>query len=365
MNTKKLDTKRLVNTFCEFVKIPSESPEDKEFVAYMEDLLKKEGAKTQKDEFGNLLARFEAKNSDKTEPVLFCCHADTVKPGIGIEPVVDWDKGIIKSKGETILGADDKAGIAEVLEMIRTVDKRPPIEFLIVRCEEISPGGAENLDFGMIKSKMGYVLDMDTPEEVVIGGPSYLVINVKYKGKSAHAGMCPEQGISAIQTACLAISKLQLGRIDEGSTANVGIVKGGQNMNSIPENVEISAECRSLDHKKANSICQNMVKIFQDAATATGAKVDVEIFTSLEAYSIPEDSTVVKLAAKAVEKIGLKPDVKAIAGGTDATHLNHHGIQTAVLGIGAHQMHSTDEFALIDQMLASTKIISGIVEDLA
>jgi tripeptide aminopeptidase len=360
-----MDSKRLIDTFCEFVKIPSESPEDREFVAYMEELLKKEGAKTQKDEFGNLLAKFEAKNSNKKEPVLFCCHADTVKPGIGIEPVVDWDKGIIRSKGETILAADDKAGIAEVLEMIRTVDKRPPIEFLIVRCEEISPGGAENLDFKMISSKIGYVLDMDAPEEVVIGGPTYLVIKAKYKGKAAHAGMCPEQGISAIQTACLAISKLQLGRIDEGSTANVGIIKGGQNMNSIPEDVEISAECRSLDHKNANSICQNMIKIFQDAANATGAKLNIEVSSSLEAYSIPKDAPVVKLAVKAIEKNGLKADVKAIAGGTDATHLNHMGIQTAVLGIGAHQMHSTDEFALIDQMIATTKIISSIVEDLA
>ena len=360
-----MDTKRLIETFCDFVRIPSESPDDKEFISYMEGLLKKEGAQTQKDDFGNLLARFEAKNSNKTEPVLFCCHADTVKPGIGIEPVVDWDKGLIRSKGETILGADDKAGIAEVLEMIRTVSKRPPIEFLVVRCEEISPGGAENLDFSMLKSKIGYVLDMDAPEEVVIGGPTYLVLKIKYKGKSSHAGVSPEKGISAIQAACLAISKLQLGRIDEGSTANVGIIKGGQNMNSIPEDVEISAECRSLDHENANSICQNMAKIFQDAANSTGAKVSIDVSCSLEAYSIPKDAEVVKLAAKAIEKNGLKADIKAIAGGTDATPLNHEGIQTAVLGIGAHQMHSTDEFAVIDEMFASTKIISSIVEDLA
>jgi tripeptide aminopeptidase len=203
-----MDRERLVKTFCDLVKIPSESPNDQEFIKHMEKLLKKEGATTALDGFGNLMGYFPAKNSNSTEPVLFCCHGDTVKPGIGIQPIIE--NGIIRSKGDTILGADDKAGIAEVLEMLRSAKKHPPIEFLIVRCEEISPGGAENLDRKLIKSKMGYVIDMDTPDEIVIGGPTYFVLHVRFKGKSAHAGMHPEKGISAIHAASVAVSRLRL-----------------------------------------------------------------------------------------------------------------------------------------------------------
>ena len=358
-----MDKERLINTFCDLVKIPSESPNDQDFVAYMAKLLKKEGADIIHDAFGNLLARFEAKNSNSKEPIMFCCHADTVKPGIGIQPIIE--NGIIRSKGDTILGADDKAGIAEVLEMLRSAKKHPPIEFLVVRCEEISPGGAENLDHKLLRSKMGYVIDMDTPDEIIIGGPTYFVLHVKYKGKSAHAGVCPEKGISAIHAASVAISRLKLGRIDEDSTANVGIIKGGKNMNSIPEDVEVFAECRSLDDKKAHKLADEMTKIFKQTAEEFGAQVSIERTTALEAYKIPEDSLVVQIAVKAMEKNNITPAVKSIAGGTDATHLNHYGIQTAVLGIGARLMHSTEEHAVIDEVVATTKIIISIVEDLA
>ena len=358
-----MDKERLVNTFCDLVKIPSETPNDQEFIAYMAKLLKEEGAEIVHDAFGNLLAKFAAKNSNSKEPIMFCCHADTVKPGIGIQPIVE--NGIVRSKGDTILGADDKAGIAEVLEMLRSAKKHPPIEFLVVRCEEVSPGGAENLDYKLLKSKMGYVIDMDTPDEIIVGGPTYFVLHVKYKGKAAHAGVCPEKGISAIQAACVAISRLKLGRIDEGSTANIGVIKGGKNMNSIPEDLEIFAECRSLDDKKAHQIADEMTTIFTQSAKEFGAHVSVERTTALEAYKIPEDSRVVQIAIKAMEKNNIKAAVKYIAGGTDATHLNHYGIQTAALGIGARQMHSTKEHAIIDEIVATTKIIITIVEDLA
>jgi len=235
----------------------------------------------------------------------------------------------------------------------------------VLRCEEISPGGAENLDYKLIKSKMGYVIDMDTPDEIVIGGPTYFVLHVKYKGRSSHAGTSPEKGISAIQVASLAISRLKLGRVGKGTTANIGIIKGGKNMNSIPEDTEIFAECRSLNDETAKELANEMTNTFQQAAEEMGASVSIERSTALNAYSIPTDSKVVQLAVKALEKNGIKPDVKAIAGGTDATHLNHMGIQTAVLGIGCRQMHSTEEYAVIDEMVATTNVLITLVEDMA
>lgn len=358
-----MDKERLINTFCELVKIPSESPNDKEFIAYLEDLFKKEGAKTVKDTFGNLVARFDAKGSSSKEPVMFCCHADTVSPGIGIEPVVE--EKVIRSKGETILGGDDKAGIAEIIEMLRSAKKHPPLEILITRCEELAPAGAEFFDYSLLKSKMGYVIDMDTPSDVIIGGPTAIFFKIKYKGRSAHAGAEPEKGISAVQAAAEAISNLRLGKIDSETTSNVGVVKGGLNMNSIPEDAEIEAECRSLNDKKAWELVDEMKNVFKKAAEKFGAQVEIEAITALEAYSIPKDSKVVQSVVNAIRKNGLKEDVKSIAGGTDATHLNHKGIQTAALGIGGRMMHSTEEYVVIDEMFALSKIITTLVEDLA
>lgn len=360
-----MNSDRMIKTFCELVKIPSESPDDKEFIAYMEKLLNKEGGKTHIDSFGNLIAKFPAKNSQSKESVLFCCHGDTVKPGKNIKPVVDKGKGIIHSDGTTILAADDKAGIAEVLEMLRSAKKHPPLEIVIARCEEITPSGVEYLDYSLIDSKTGYVVDFDTPDEVIIGGPTYLVFHVKYKGKAAHAGMAPEKGISGVQCAAEAIANLKLGRIDELSTANVGVVKGGINMNSVPEEAEIWAECRSIDDNRASIISKEMKKIFQDAADKYGAKVEIEETASLKAYTIPKDSKVVKAAVEAIKKNGLKEDVKYTAGGTDATHFNHAGIETAVLGIGARKMHSTEEYAIISEMEKTASILITLVEDLA
>jgi len=345
------------------VRIPSESPDDKEFIAYMEKLLQKEGAKTCLDDFGNLVAKFPAKNSLNNEPIMFCCHGDTVKPGIGIEPVIEG--GNIRSKGDTILGGDDKAGIAEIIEMLRSAKKHPPIEVVITRCEELAPAGAEFLDYSLIDSKMGYVLDMDTPSDVIIGGPTCIFFNVKFKGVPAHSGVCPEKGISAIQVAAEAISNLRLGRIDHETTANVGVIKGGASMNVIPEDAELAVECRSLNNETALKVFDEMKTVFVNAAKKFDAKVHIDATTALEAYSIPKDAKVVQLAVNAMKKNGVTPDVKAIAGGTDATHINHKGIQTAVLGIGGRMMHSTEEYVIIDELIAITNIITTIVEDLA
>jgi tripeptide aminopeptidase len=164
-----MNTDRLVSTFCDLVKIPSETPDDREFISHLEKIFEKQGAKILKDDFGNLIAKFSAKDSSKKEPLAFCCHADTVKPGVGIEPVIDKEKGLISSKGNTILGADDKAGIAAILEMINSIKKAPPMEIIITRCEESGTLGSTNMDYKLIDSKIAYVLDEELVNEIIIG----------------------------------------------------------------------------------------------------------------------------------------------------------------------------------------------------
>ncbi len=357
-----MDSKRMIDLFCELVKIPSESPNDKEFVAYMEKLLKKEGAKTVKDSFGNLIATFPAKGSNSREYVGFACHADTVKPGIGIEPIIE--NGIIRSKGDTILGADDKAGIASILEAIRSAQKRPPIEFIITRCEEIGTEGSSKLDYSLIQSKMAYVIDEESIEEIVIGAPTKFAFFVEYKGSSAHASE-PENGVSAIVPAAKAISRLKLGRIDKGATANVGIFEGGEVTNGIPSSAKIVAECRSVDHERSLKIADEMEKIFVDAAHEFGVKIDLKKEIKYYSFLLPEDSRVVQVAVNALAKNGIKAVTKVITGGLDANNFNKNGIQTATLGVGFKDIHTKNETLVIKDMETITKAVIEIMESLS
>ncbi len=357
-----MNSQRLIDNFCELVKISSETPNDKEFVAYMEKIFVSEGAKTTKDKFGNLVAKFPALNSDKKEYVAFGCHADTVKPGIGIIPVIK--DGLIKSQGDTILGADDKAGIAEFLEAFRSAKKRPPLEFILTRCEEMATEGSSNMDYSLVNSKMAYVIDEEVITSVVIGAPTKFAIYVEYTGVSAHASE-PENGVSAIIPAAKAISMMKLGRIDHETTANVGMIEGGQVVNGIPDKVKIVAECRSCNHDKAVALAKEMEEIFKSTAVENNVKVNVKSEIKYYAFQISESHPVVKHAIDALSKNGIKPQVRIITGGLDANNFNKNGIVTATLGMGCTNIHSKEEMLIIKDAETITKAIIDLIESLA
>lgn len=358
-----MNSKRLISTFCELVKIPSESPNDREFISYVEKYLKIEGAKSQLDSYGNLIVKFPALNSNSKRSVAFCCHADTVKPGIGIVPVIK--DGIIRSKGNTILGADDKAGIAEFIELIRACEKRPPVEFILTRCEEIGSLGARNLDYSLVDSKIAYVMDMDAPSEVVIGEATHIHMDVTYKGKAAHSGVEPEKGVSSVLGAVDALYNMKLGRIDEESTSNVGVFSGGEARNIIPEETKLEAECRSLSHEKALIIAKEMETQFINSANKTGTKVDIDTNIVSKGYLIDAGEEIVKRFTKALLKHNVEPDVKVITAGTDASCFNEHGIKSLVVGIGCRDIHSKEEYAIISEMETITKVLISLLEDMA
>jgi len=358
-----MDRERLIGTFRELVKIPSESPNDQDFIEYMEKFFKMEGGKAKKDAYGNLIVKFPAKNSKSTTTVGFACHADTVKPGIGIKPIVDGD--IVRTDGTTILGADDKAGIAEIIEMIRCAEKHPPLEVVLCRCEEVGSLGSVNLDYSMIESKFAYVLDTDEVDQIVVGGPTYVTMDVHYTGKPSHAGMAPEKGISSILAASLAISKLKLGKLENDMTANVGTIQGGEVRNGVPEHTKIMAECRALKHENGIKLSKEMEEIFKQSAREVGAEVVVDTKVALKAYYLAPESDVVKLAYNALIKYDIKPTTLVIKGGTDAAHFNSHGVPTAVLGTGMRDIHSCKEYLIIKEAEIMTNVLVDIVEGLA
>jgi len=350
-------SERMIKQFMDMVQIDSESGNEARFIDYLVEEFKKLGAEVSKDSYGNLIAKLYAKNCKGKDPVLLSCHADTVKPGKGIEPVLK--DGVIRSKGDTILGADDKAGIAELLEALRIAEIYPPIEVAISRQEEVGIIGVKNLDFNRLKAKKGFLLDNDTLETIVIGGPSYFAIDVNIKGRSAHAGMEPEKGISAILAASKAICAIKLGRLDHETTANVGVINGGMIRNGVPESVTFLAECRSLNHQKGEKLAQDMEKIIREEVESIGATVDIKVDNLCKAVDIPEDSWTVEISKKALKKVGINAKTTFITGFTDASIYNNRNIEMAVVGIGARLEHSCDEHIYIADM---DKALAMIVE---
>ena len=349
---------RMINHFMEMVKIDSESGEEANFINYLFDEFKKIGGDPIKDSYGNLVVKFPAKNCEGREPILLSCHADTVQPGKGIEPVLS--AGVIRSGGNTVLAADDKAGIAELFEAIQIADIYPPLEIAISRQEEVGLFGVKNLDYSLLTATKGFLLDNDTLETVVIGGPSYFAIDVEIKGKSAHAGMEPEKGINAIQAAAKAISALKLGRLDHETTANVGVINGGLIRNGVPDNVKFLAECRSLNHRKAQELADEMQKTIKDQVTSSGAEVNIKIDNLCRAVDIPEDSWTVQTSIKALKSVGINAKTTFITGFTDASIYNNKGIEMAVVGIGAQLEHSTEEHIEVEDMINALKMIVEI-----
>jgi tripeptide aminopeptidase len=353
-------TSRMIDQFIEMVKIDSESGNEAAMISYLEKEFKKLGGETYIDPYGNLLARFQALNSTRQEAIMFSCHADTVKPGVGINPVIE--NGVIKSDGSTILGADDKAGIAELLEALRQSTIRPVVEVTITRQEEVGLLGAKNLDFSWLTAKKGFLLDNDTLDTIVIGGPSYFTIDVDVKGRSAHAGMEPEKGISAVMAASKAIVSLPHGRIDFETTSNVGIIKGGIIRNGVPEETSFLAECRSLNHQKAQDLADKMYTIIKTEVEKLDASVEIQMDNPFKAVAIPEDSDTVQISKKALKKAGVEAKTGFITGFTDASIYNNKGIETAVVGIGAMLEHSTEEHIHIAEMEKALVMIMEIMK---
>ncbi len=350
-------SERMIKQFMEMVRIDSESGNEARFIEYLKREFEQLGGTATIDSYGNLIAKFPAKNSVVKETILLSCHGDTVKPGVGIEPILE--DGVIRSKGETILGADDKAGIAELLEALRTAKVRPPVEVAISRQEEVGLFGVKNLDYSLISSKQGFLLDNDTLDTIVIGGPSYFAIDVEITGKSAHAGMEPEKGVNAIHAAAKAISTLKLGRLDHETTANVGVITGGIIRNGVPDNCTFLAECRSLNHGKAQKLADEIVSSIEEAVTNFGAKVNIKVDNLCQAVNIPEESRTVQVAKQALKAAGVTATTTFITGFTDASIYNNHGIEMAVVGIGAREEHATSEHIYVEDM---EKALTMIIE---
>jgi tripeptide aminopeptidase len=311
---------------------------------------------------GNLYGRLEG--TAPGEPLLFSAHMDRVTPGLGVKPRLEG--GAIVSDGTTILGSDDAAGIAAVLEAVRVLKERnlpyPTIEVGFTIGEEVGLLGARHLDYAWFTSKLGFALDSGGKVgEIVVKAPSQAKINVTFRGKAAHAGVAPEKGVSAIQIAAVAISRMKLLRIDSETTANIGSISTDGPTNIVPETCKIVAEARSLNQEKLEAQVADMQRCAEEAARELGGAAEVEILRSYSAFNLSPESAPVRRAAAAAEQIGAPVSITSTGGGSDANIFNGNGIPTAVLGVGYEEIHSTRERMPIDQLVALAEWTLAII----
>lgn len=341
------------------------------FIALGAQIVIDDAASKVNGQSGNLIARF--KGSDPTrEPLLLSAHMDTVSPAKGVQPVLE--DGVFRSAGETILGADDKSGIAQIIEAIQVLQENdftyPPLEVVITVCEEVGLLGAKHLDYSQLKARRGLVLDTSGVGLVARKAPCANKLRFVVEGVEAHAGLDPEHGLSAIQVASSAISQMKLGRIDGETTANIGLITGGQATNIIPKNVQLMGEARSFDVEKLQRQTEHMTQCFYDAAQQsemmihgvnTQASIHVDVMDDYPAMNVAPEAVVLQHLRQAAANVDQTLDVGVSGGGSDANLFNQHGIETANLATGMQKVHSVDEYIRVDDLVSVCRLLSEFI----
>lgn len=372
-----ISRERIIQEFMELVQVDSETKHEETISGVLKEKFGGLGLEVFEDDAkektghgaGNLIITWKAEGAEQAPKVLFTCHMDTVTPGRGIKPALGED-GWIRSDGTTILGADDKAGIAALLEAIRVIQENKvphgQIQFVITVGEESGLVGARALDPKYLEAEMGFALDSNGElGSIVVAAPTQAKIKMIIKGKSAHAGVNPEDGISAIQVASKAISKMKLGRIDQETTANIGKFQGGGATNIVCDYVEIDAEARSIVQEKVDKQVGEMREALETTVREYNANCEFISEIVYPAYSFNEHDALVQLAQRAIRGLGMQADTFTSGGGSDANIFNGLGIPTVNLAIGYRDIHTTKERIKAEDLVKAAQIVVAIVQETA
>jgi tripeptide aminopeptidase len=365
---------RLLQEFLELVQIDSETKHEAEICRVLKEKLTALGLEVIEDDTmaitghgaGNLVATL--KGTRLASPIYFTSHMDTVTPGNGIKPSIQ--DGYVVTDGTTILGADDKAGLAAMLEGLKVLKEQNiahgDVQLIITVGEESGLVGAKALDPTLIHAEYGFAFDSNGPVgDIIVSAPTQAKVKATILGKSAHAGVNPEDGISAIQVASKAISRMPLGRIDSETTANIGRFEGGGPTNVVCDRVDILAEARSLVHEKMEEQVQKMKEAFEGAASDFNTTANVEVEVMYPGFKFSDSDLVVQIARGAVKSIGRSPQLLSSGGGSDANVIAGHGIPTVNLGIGYEFIHTKNERMPIKELNKAAELFVALVQKVA
>jgi tripeptide aminopeptidase len=363
----------VLSLFLELAALPSPPGEERAVADRVLDYLQALGLEPNEDEagsrisssIGNILARIPARDGVAGTPLFFCAHLDTVPPEGPLEPVVGEDE-IVRNGGGTILGADNKAAVAAMLEgaarLVEDGRAHAGVELLFTPMEEVGLRGAAAFDEHRLAARAGYVYDHAGPVgEVILGAPHQRKLDVQFHGRAAHAGMFPEEGRSSIAAAARAIADLRLGRLDDETTANVGEIEGGTARNVVPEHCRFLAEVRSHDERKLADVVQEMLETVTFAATLAECEVETHVEGSARGYRFRRDDLPVRIAASALERSGREPSYILSGGGADANVFNERGLQCVNLANGMTDIHTPDERIAVSDLEAMVDVTLALV----
>lgn len=358
---------RLIEIFLQVIRINALSASEKPLADYITSFLSNLGYKVEYDDSanfthsntGNLICKIGSGGD-----FVMTAHMDTARPTENVRPIIKEDR--ITSSGDTVLGVDNREGVAVLLYTLEKIvkDEIAVKDFTVAftTCEETTLFGSKYLGLnGNIKK--GFVFDSGyRPGCFIYSACGAIGFNLKVIGKASHSGISPEKGINSLQVASKAISRLPLGRIDDETTMNIGTLKSGSAVNVIPELTEMIGEVRSFNLQKAENYFNLLVKTFEEEAEQSNAKIEYDYFWDFKPYTINENSDVYKDIVKAITKVGLIPSPKISLGGSDANSLNAKGIESVNIGIGAQNPHSNDEFVLIEDLIKSAEIALELIK---
>ncbi len=370
-----VNKERLIANFIKMVEVASLSGQEGTF----RNLLKTEfallGLAAEEDDAGqvlggdsgNILVKMPGTVNKPT--LLLATHMDTVVPGTNIKAVRGNDE-IIRSEGNTILGSDDKAGIASILEAVQVILEKglnhPPLELLFTVSEEQGLLGIKSFDFSHLESKYGYVLDSGGPPgTIVVQSPCQNEIEYRVHGKAAHAGINPEDGINAIQIMAKALALMPCGRIDDDTTCNFGTIEGGMARNIVAEKCRVKGEVRSLDRRKLEQLTTELINTFETEVNRSGGMPETEVVLLYPETTLRPDEEVVSLAVKAASDMGIRSELLSTGGGSDASIINGNNIRCANLGIGMNAVHTSDEFIRVEDLINDARLVLSIIEEAA
>ena len=379
MEASWINQARLKTLLIELIKIDSLSRKELDVALRLKKELEDLGAEVWFDDagekvggnVGNVIAHFRG-TAPGTSPLLLSAHMDTVVPGEGIVPVLDGD--ILRTDGRTVLGGDDKSGVAIICEVIRVLQERKlpysDIDVVFTICEEAGLIGAKHLDIGRLRARSGLVLDSDSVGFLFTKAPAANRMEFHVHGLEAHAGICPEKGINAIKVAAEGIAQMNLGRIDDETTANLGVVEGGMAVNIVPNRVILRGEARSHSTEKLERQTQHMKQCLEQAAARycleldgklVTARVECKIERDYDRMDVPVSAPIVKLVHAAAKNLNVEIQTLATGGGCDANILNQKGLVVANLSTGMREIHTVNEWLNLNDLNLSAQMVLEVV----
>ena len=361
---------RLVDDFIRLCEIESPSRRERGMADAVIADLRSLGLEVEEDasttetgsDAGNLLARIPPPPGGRT--ILLCAHLDTVPLDAPVR--VERSDGLIRNANEAIVGADNKAAVAVIMAVARRLVRAPApvgVEILFTTCEELALAGAKAFDTGRLTADFGFVFDHATPiGDLIVAAPTYFSVEARFRGKAAHAGLAPEEGHNAIEAAAAALAALRFGRLDEGTTSNVGRIVGGTASNVVAERCRVQCEARSLDHDRAAAVAQEIVDSMTRAATDRACDVEIDVQELFRGFRLSKGSATVGIASRALADVGIEARPISTGGGSDANAFQARGFECLNVANGTQGAHQPDECVTVEALETMLDVALGIVQ---